>query len=64
MNGENVNAGETARCLKVKQLLVRYNMVYEERSEGNTVIIDIKTKITNGLYALPKGILKTEKSEM
>jgi len=44
-----------AGCLKLKELLKRYNMPYEERKEGNAVVIGIKarnfSKKSTNLYA-------------
>ena len=40
----SLQADSSTRCLKLKELLKRYNMTYEERNEGNAVIIDIKAK--------------------
>ena len=34
----------STRCIKLKELLKRLNLHYEERMEGNAVIIDIKAK--------------------
>ena len=39
-----LQADTSTRCLKLKELLKRNNMAYEERNEGNAVVIDIKAR--------------------
>ena len=34
----------SSRCIKLKELLNRFNLNYEERIDGNTVVIDIKAR--------------------
>lgn len=39
-----VSTDASSGTLKLKELLKRYNMPYEERLEGNVVVIDIKAR--------------------
>lgn len=48
----------SAGYVKLKEILQRYNMPYQERKEGNAVIIDIKARAFtpkgSGLYDQPQ----------
>lgn len=39
-----MSTNTSAGYVKLKEILQRYNMPYEERKEGNAVIIDIKAR--------------------
>ena len=59
MNSAKIVSTEASSgSLKLKELLKRYNMPYEERREGNVVVIDIKARGLNPkatqLYAHPR----------
>jgi hypothetical protein len=46
MNKKTVvkHVSRPSRFTKLKQLLNRFNLQYEERTEGNSVVIDVKAK--------------------
>jgi hypothetical protein len=39
-----LHADTSSLSLKLKQLLKRYNIIYEERQEGNAFVIEIKAR--------------------
>lgn len=40
----DLNTDAFSGCLRLKEILKRHNMPYEERKEGNAVVIGIKAR--------------------
>jgi hypothetical protein len=39
-----ISTDNSSLCVKLKELLKRYNVPYEERQEGNAMVIGIKAR--------------------